>query len=286
MSENLIVNACINGMTPTRNKNPHTPVTPEEIIKETMAVCRLGASIVHIHARDGAERPTWEPSYYREIIAGIRQSVPGVIICVTTSGRLWSEPEKRAAAMLLEGREKPDMASLTLGSFNFPGTVSLNPPQTIDYLLDIMSERGIVPELELFDLGMVDYAAYLLSRGKIRMPIYANILLGNRGTADACRENLAYMVGRLPEKTLWSAAGIGKSQSPVHQIALSMGGHVRVGIEDNLYIDHRTRQPATNAELIARVLDDAKGLGRLPMPAEKVRALLSIGKTSLIPPEN
>ena len=276
MTEDLIINACINGMIPVKSSNPHTPVTPEEIVAEVERVHGLGASIVHIHARAGDETPTWEPAYYQEIVSGIRERTPGIVVCVTTSGRLWNEPEKRAAALLLDGTAKPDMGSLTLGSLNFPKQVSSNPASTIQYLLDVMRERNIRPELEAFDLGMIDYAGYLVATGRMASPLYMNILLGNRGTADAHAANLDFMVSRLPADTTWAATGIGKTQFDVHRMALHRGGHVRVGIEDNLYLDHATKTPARNSDLIERVLAEARTLGRAPMPSAAVRERLGL----------
>ncbi len=278
MTENLIVNACITGMVPTKSKNPWTPVSVQEIIHETRKVYQLGASIVHIHARGSDESPVWEPSYYQEIVSGIRETTPEIIVCVTTSGRLWSDPEKRCAALLLEGSAKPDMASLTLGSFNFPDNVSHNPPRTIHYLLDIMNEQGIVPEIEIFDLGMVDYLGHLMDMGKVEPPVYANIILGNRGTAKANHANLEYLVSRLPAQTVWAGAGIGKAQFNVHKMALEMNGHIRIGIEDNLYMDHQTKDPASNSDLILRSLNLAKEMGRMSMSASNVRKILHISK--------
>ncbi len=276
MPENLIINACLNGMIPSKNKNPFTPVTTEEIVGEVERVYRLGASIVHVHARADDEEPTWDPEVYREIVTGIRETIPDIIVCITTSGRLWNEPEKRAAALLLDGKAKPDMASLTLGSMNFPKQISSNPPQTIRYLLDVMRERNILPELEAFDLGMIDYARYLQDNDLLPRPFYINILLGNRGTADTSRENLRYISSRLPKDTIWAACGIGKTQFEVHKMALAMGGHVRVGIEDNLYSDHESKTPATNTGLIERVLAAAGQLDRDPMPAQRVREILKL----------
>ncbi len=272
----LILNACLTGMVTTKEKNPHVPISPPEIIRDALAVAHAGAPIVHVHARGPDGAPTWDPGAYREIIEGIHAGAPELIVCASTSGRLWSGREKRAAVLTLEGAARPDMASLTLGSLNFPRQASLNPPDDILYLLDAMNERGIKPEIELFDLGMVDYLGYLVAEGRVRGPIYANILLGNRGTADATEMNLAYLVSRLPTGCVWAACGIGRRQHPMNMLALSMGGHVRVGLEDNLYLDPASKQLATNVALVERVVAAARDIGRLPMTPREVRALLGL----------
>ena len=163
-----------------------------------------------------------------------------------------------------------------MGSLNFSRQASTNPPDDILYLLDAMNERAIKPEIEIFDLGMVDYLSQLVAEGRVRGPMYANILLGNRGTADAAALNLAYLVSRLPAGCAWAACGIGKHQFPMNRLALAMGGHVRVGLEDNLYLDPASKQPCTNMALVERVLAAACGLGRAPMKAGEVRALLGL----------
>ncbi len=272
----LILNACLTGMVTTKEKNPRVPISPEEIVRDAVEVARAGAQIVHIHARGPDGLPTWDAGVYREIITGIREAAPGLIVCASTSGRLWSEREKRAAVLMLDGLARPDMGSLTLGSMNFARQASINPPDDILYLLDLMNERGIKPEMEIFDLGMADYLRRLAAEERVRGPVYANILLGNRGTADATEENIAYLVSRLPEGCVWAACGIGRHQFPMNALALEMGGHVRVGLEDNLYLDAESKQPGTNGELVARMASLGRRMDRAPMKPVETRALLGI----------
>jgi uncharacterized protein (DUF849 family) len=217
---------------------------------------------------------------YREIITGIRQGAPELVVCASTSGRMWREREKRAAVLMLEGQARPDMGSLTLGSLNFSRQASVNPPEDILYLLDMMNERGIKPEIEIFDLGMVDYLARLIVEGKVREPVYANILLGNRGTADATALNLACLVSRLPAGCAWAACGIGKHQFQMNLLALAMDGHVRVGLEDNIYLDPASKQLGTNTALVERLVAAAHAMGRAPMKPGEVRARLGLGQSS------
>ena len=164
---------------------------------------------------------------------------------------------------------KPEMASLTLGSMNFPSQASVNDPDTIRYLADRMLSYGIVPELEIFDLGMLDYAHYLIDRGILKEPFYFNLLLGSLGTMSSNPMNLALLVSRLPAGAIWAGAGIGRFQLRVNAQAVTMGGHVRVGLEDNLYMDPEKRELATNPALVQRVTGIARALGRrMASPAE------------------
>lgn len=276
MKRDLIINACLTGMVPDKRKCPALPVTPDEIIHDALAAHRLGASIVHIHARGTDGSPTWEPTIYREIFSELRRVAPELILCATTSGRLWNEREKRSAVLMLESDTRPDMASLTLGSLNFPNSVSANSIADIEYLLDAMTAQGVRPEFEIFDLGMADYFRTLVARKNLRGPFYANILLGNIGTAAADEANLRYITGRLPEGTVWAGAGIGKHQMPVIENAVRLGGHIRVGLEDNIYADHAKKTPATNASLIETAVSIARASGRSPMSATEAREQLQM----------
>ncbi len=272
----VIINACLTGMISTKEKCPHVPITPEEIVSDARLAHGLGAAIVHIHARAVDQQPSWEPELYRTIFGALRQTVPDLILCATTSGRLWNQREKRAAVLMLESETRPDMASLTLGSLNFPQSVSANSIADIEYLLDAMLAQGVKPEFEVFDLGMIDYFHRLLSRREVPPPFYVNILLGNIGTAAADRANLEYLVGRLPGQTVWAATGIGRTQSLVNEWAIAMGGHVRIGLEDNIYLDPATREPASNQALIQRVLNIAERYQRQPASARSTRRQLGL----------
>lgn len=271
----LIVNAALTGMVPTRADSAHVPLTPDEIAADAERVVRAGAAVVHLHARDEQGRPTWEPDVYRRIVAGVRERCPEVIVCVSTSGRVFKTFEERAAVLELEGDERPELASLTLGSLNFPRQASVNEPDMIRRLAERMHERGVTPELEVFDLGMADYLGYLLERGVLRPPLYVNVLLGSLGTLAATPANLVAVVGALPPGATWSAAGIGRFQLAVSGLAIAMGGHVRVGLEDNLYIA-RGQLARSNAEQVEKVRGIVEALGRtLATPAE-VRAMLGL----------
>jgi uncharacterized protein (DUF849 family) len=274
----LIVNLCPTGMVPSKADNPAVPISPEEIAADCVRCCAAGASIVHLHARDDDGSPSFRADIYREIITRIKRERPDVIVCVSTSGRHHRAFEQRSAVLDLDGDAMPDMASLTLGSMNFPKQASINEPEMIQRLADTMRERGIVPELEVFDLGMIDYAKHLIERKVLRAPFYFNILLGSLGTAAATPSNLTTMVSSLPSGAAWGAAGIGRFQLFVNAMAVVMGGHVRVGLEDNLYFDEEKTQPAANLGLVERICGVARAVERPIATPTEARAILGIAR--------
>lgn len=272
----LIVNAALTGMIPRRAQVPHVPVTADAIVDDAVACHAAGAAIVHLHARDASEDPTWQREDYAEFIPEIRRRCPGLVICVTTSGRAFGEVEQRADVLELEGESKPDMASLTLGSLNFADGPSVNSLATIRALAGRMRERQIKAELEVFDSGMAYLAGVLEAEGLLEPPLYANVLLGGINTAPARADALAQLVRELPDGTVWAAAGLGGFQLPANGLALFMGGHVRTGLEDNPWWDHATREPATNAGLVHRIAALAELAGRRLATPEEARELLGL----------
>lgn len=276
MSDELIINICPTGMVPTRADTPHVPLTPEEVAADVRRCADLGASIVHVHPRDEAGLPTQSVERAAEFFRAIREQVPDIVLCATTSGRVVPDLEPRAAVLAIDGAIKPEMASLTLGSLNFPKQASLNAPDTIKGLAARMAERNIVPEWEVFDLGMIDFARYLLDHGLLGGPVYANILLGSLGTLSATPLNLALCVERLPRGATWAATGVGRFQFAVQKWAIAMGGHVRVGLEDNIWWDDERTELATNPRLVERLVTIARAMGREPATPSQVRSLLGI----------
>jgi uncharacterized protein (DUF849 family) len=209
-------------------------------------------------------------------VTGLRERCPGVVLCVTTSGRDVAELEKRADVLGLDGDAHPDMASLTLGSLNFRRQASVNAPDVIVGLARAMRERGIRPELEVFDSGMAYLAHDLLARGEIEAPLYANVLLGGPNTAPATAGDLARLVDALPAGTTWGAAGLGAFQLSMNAVAIFMGGHVRTGLEDNLWMDAGRATPATNPALVERVVALAGIAGRPLATVAHTRARLGM----------
>lgn len=264
-------------MIPTKEITPHIPITPDEIVNQVSEVADLGINMVHLHARDPITgEPTYKKEVYAEMIRGIRNRHKNLILCVSTSGRTFSEFEKRSDCLHLEGELKPDFGSLTLSSLNFNNQASISTPQMIQALAREMLERGIRPELEAFDVGMINYAKYLIEKELIHPPYYFNLILGNIACAQANLLNLGLMVNELPAGSIWSVGGVGRFQLPMNAAALVAGGGVRVGLEDNIWFDDERTRLSTNRELVERILSIAHALGRMPYTGREARELLHV----------
>ncbi len=281
----LIVNFTPTGMVPTKEMTPHVPITVAEIVEDVHRAVEIGITMVHLHARDERTgEPTCCAEVYGKLIEGIRRFAPDLVICVSLSGRRFRDLERRAEPLGLEGDLKPDMGSLTLASLNFTRQASLNAPEVIVGLAGRMKECGILPELEAFDLGMINYSRYLLAKGLLRPPLYYNLLLGNIAGAQADLLHLGAMLRELPDGSLWSLAGLGDAQLPMNAVAIAMGGGVRVGLEDNIHHDRSRSRLATNAELLRRVHRLAAEHDRPVMtPAELRRRLALESRASTTP---
>jgi uncharacterized protein (DUF849 family) len=275
--DKFILNFTPTGMIPTKKMTPHVPIRPDEIIAQVLEVAKFGVSMVHLHARDPqTEEPTYKKEVYAEIIEGIRRKEKELIVCVSTSGRNFNEFEKRSEVLDLEGKFKPDFGSLTLSSLNFNNQASINSPEMIQKLAGKMLERGIRPELEAFDLGMVNYAKYLIKKGLVKEPYYFNLILGNIACAQADLMSLGLMVRELPVGSIWSAGGVGNPQLQMNTIAIASGGGVRIGLEDNIWYDQDRTKPASNIELIKRIVNIAAVMGKKPYTPKESRLLLGL----------
>jgi len=280
LTEPLIVNFAPNGMVPTKGQTAHVPIDTREIVDDVLACAQIGATMIHVHARHADGTPSSDPEHFARIFEPLRRAKPDLILIATTSGRNVSEFERRAAVLGLTGSARPDMASLTLSSMNFPGSASVNPPDVVAALAARMQERGIKPELEVFDLGMVNYAKYLIHKGLLTPPHYFNILLGNIATAQATLLHLAAIVGDLPENSVWSVAGIGDAQLAVNALGCVYADGIRVGIEDNIWFDPQRTRLASNRELVARVVEFARVLGRPVASCAEVHRRLGLHRAA------
>ena len=277
MDKNFILNFTPTGMIPTKEMTPEVPVQPNEIIAQVFEAAELGANMIHLHARDPKDgTSTYRKEIYAEIIAGIRAKHRDLILCVSTSGRNISEFEQRSECLELTGDLKPDMGSLTLSSLNFNKQASINAPDMIQSLAKKMLERGIKPELEAFDLGMINYAHYLIHKGFIKPPYYFNLILGNIACAQANLLSLGLMVKELPSCSIWSSGGIGDFQLKMNALGIVDGGGVRIGLEDNIYFDAERTKLTSNADLIRRIVRIAEDMGRAPYSHKDARELLGI----------
>lgn len=263
------------GMVPTRAMTPHVPLTPAEIAADVAAAAAIGITSVHLHARDEDGDPTWQRETYARIVGAVREQAPDVVINVSTSGRTWSEVERRADCLALDDDLKPDLASLTLSSLNFLTQASVNSPDTIHALAQLMLERGIVPELELFDFGMVNYVHVLRRKGLLPGPVVANLFFGNVAGMQATLGEIGLALDRLPPDTIWSGAGLGDFGLPVQSHSIAAGGGVRVGLEDGIWFDRKRTTLATNPMLVERVHELLALHGRTMMAPQALRDRLA-----------
>jgi 3-keto-5-aminohexanoate cleavage enzyme len=273
----LIINFSPTGMIPTKAMTPHVPVTIQEIVEDVHEAVEIGITMVHLHARDEQTgEPTYKADVYSKIISGIRKFSSDLVICVSLSGRAFSEFEKRAECLNLEGDVKPDMGSLTLSSLNFNKQASINSPEIVQALAQEMKRCNILAELEAFDSGMINYAKYLESRGLLEAPHYFNLIVGNIACAQADLLHIGVMVRDLPPNSLWSLGGVGDYQLMVNSIAIAAGGGVRVGLEDDIWYDPARTKLARNSELIRRIHNIAEADERKIMPPADLRRLLNL----------
>lgn len=254
----------------SREDTPYLPLTPEEIAHEACSCYDAGASIVHLHARGSAGSPTQNIDVYGEIIALINERCHP-IIQVSTGGAIGMGAVERLQPVEL----KPEMASLTCGSVNFGDAVFYNPSGLLVKFATAMKEHGVKPELEIFDAGMVANAINLLRNGLFIPPLHFDLVLGVPGALPATLKNLLFLVDSLPQDSTWSVAGIGKHQLSMATAAILLGGHVRVGLEDNIY--YRKGELARgNVPLVERVVRIADELEREVANADQARKILGL----------
>ena len=273
----LIVNFAPTGMIPTKAMTPHVPVSVQEIIEDVHEAYEIGITMVHLHARDAATgEPTYKAEVHEQIIAGIRKFAADLVIGVSLSGRNFQEVAKRAEPLQLEGNVKPDMGSLTLSSLNFNKEASMNAPGIIQALATEMKSRHIMPELEAFDIGMLNYAKYLERKELIAAPHYVNLIVGNVACAQTDLLHVGLMIQDLPLNSVWSMGGVGDVHALATSLAIVIGGGVRVGIEDTIWYDTERTKLARNADLVHRVKRLAEVHNRKVMPPNQLRELLHL----------
>jgi uncharacterized protein (DUF849 family) len=268
-----IISVAITGSLPQKSHNPAVPISVAEQIESSHEAFEAGAALVHIHVRDDAGKPASDPERFRAVQEGVRRHCPQMIVQFSTGGR-GRELAQRGAMLYLS----PDMASLATGSVNFPTSVYENPPDFVEALARDMLERGIKPEVEIFDVAMLYNASELVKAGLLRAPVHVQFVLGLKNALPARRELLEFLVRELdsvlPGAT-WTAAGIGRHQLTVNHWSLELGGHARTGLEDNVRFDD-TRLASSNAELVARVAGLALEYGRRAATAPEARAILGL----------
>ncbi|MFC4077319.1 3-keto-5-aminohexanoate cleavage enzyme [Salinithrix halophila] len=267
--DKLIITAALVGAEVTREDTPHLPVTPEEIAEQAAEACEAGASIAHIHVRDKEGRPSQSRELYRETIEAIQKRC-GMIIQVSTGGAVGMTPEDRLQPVTLS----PEMATLTTGTVNFGNGVFHNPPGEIRQFADSMQQHGVRPEFEIFDTGMISTAIALVKEGLVTGHLHFDFVMGMPGGIPADAKHLLLLVDQLPAGATWTVAGIGRNQLPMAALGVTLGGHVRVGLEDNLY--YRKGELATNSQLVARVKRLAAELERPVATPDEARRILAL----------
>jgi len=268
----VIITAAMVGAEVTRDQQPNLPVTPQEIISAAVECYEAGAAIIHIHVRDAGGNATQDAHIFREVVEGIRARCD-VITQVSTGGAIWMSAEERLQSIEC----RPDMATLTTGTVNFGDGVFMNNRGLVESFAGRLLDYGIVPEIEIFDTGMIDEALRLRNMGLITDPMHFDFVMGVPGAISADPAHLVRMVRCLPAGSTWSVAGIGRHQLILGTIALAMGGNVRVGFEDNIYY-RKGRLAKANAELVARIVRIAQELDRPVATPAQAREVLQLGR--------
>ncbi len=271
MPNEVIIAAAVVGAEVTRAQSPYVPYAPAEIAEAAVGAWRAGAAVVHLHARWPDGRPSQDPRHFREIVDRIREAGSRVVIQCSTGGAVGMPLDERLGS-LVDGAE---MGTLNLGTMNFGDEVFVNTRPDVVRVAARLRERGLVPECEAYDAGMLDTLRWLLEKGHLAPPYHVQLVLGVPGGMSASERNLRFLVEGLPEGVRWSAAGIGRAQLPVAELALALGGHVRVGLEDNLFLSKGVLARGSD-ELVARAVELAGRAGREPATPDEARALLGI----------
>lgn len=252
MTTPCILCVAITGSVPTKAANPAVPITISEQIESTHAAYEAGASICHAHVRNDDETPSSDPEKFARLYEGIKGHCPDMIMQFSTGGRSGAGQERGGMLSL-----RPDMASLSVGSNNFPTRVYENPPQLVDWLAEEMVKYEVKPEIEAFDLSHIHKAAEMNRDGRIPGSIYIQFVMGVKNAMPADRETFDFYiktVERLMPDALWCAAGVGPNQILLNEWAIAAGGHARAGLEDNVRLDKHRLAPS-NAALVARAAD-------------------------------
>lgn len=269
--EKLIITAAICGAEVTKENNPNVPYTVKEIADEAESAYKAGASIIHLHVREDDGTPTQDKERFRICIEEIKKRCPDVIIQPSTGGAAGMTDEERLQPVEL----CPEMATLDCGTLNFGGgdEILLNTDNTIKNFGKIMIEKNVKPEIEVFDKGMVDYAIKYANKGYIKKPMHFDFVLGVQMTASA--RDLVFISESIPEGSTWTVSGIGKNEFAMAAIGIVMGGHVRVGFEDNVYLEKGVLAKS-NGELVEKVVRIANELGREIASPDEAREILGL----------
>ena len=278
MSEKVIITAALTGNAPTRAQNPAIPYSPEEIARSAVDCWKAGASIAHIHVRDPETGvPNSKFELFQEVVERIRAECDILINLTTTGFHLPGSPEELYETRLAPLALKPEICSLDVGTLNFRNGIFINPPEWGNIAAERAREKGVKPEIEVFDTGHISQAMELLQSGLIDEPPYFQICMGVRWGIEASPDNFLTMLRMLPENARWSVLGVGKNQLPMITMGILIGGNIRVGFEDNLYL-RRGVLAESNAQMVAAAVDLVHQLQREVASPAEARQILGIKK--------
>lgn len=274
MSTPMVITAAMVGAETTREQNPNLPITAEEIAEDAARCREAGAAMVHLHVRTADGKPSQDAELFRAAIRAIRKRTD-VLIQTSTGGAVGMTVDQRCGPLTLTGADRPDMATLTTGTVNFGEDVFWNPRPLVRDIAKRIRALGLRPELECFDLGMIDEARYLAKEGLVDLPAHFDFVLGVPGTLQPRPEVLDLMIASLPEGSTWTVAGVGRHQLPYVDEAAKRGGNARVGLEDNVYVSKGVLAKG-NWELVAEAAKRARANGRELATPEQARKLLRL----------
>ena len=278
MQKPCIICVAITGSLPRKEMNPAVPISVAEQIESTQEAFEAGATICHAHVRNDDESPSSDPEKFALLKQGLEKHCPGMIIQFSTGGRSGAGQERGGMLPL-----SPDMASLTVGSNNFPNRVYENPPDLVDFLAAEMKQYEIKPEVEAFDLSHIHQAAAMRADGRLNSPLYVQFVMGVKNAMPADRDVFDYYIKtmeRLLPDSEWCAAGIGRHQLEVNEWCIAAGGHARTGLEDNIRLDRHTLAPS-NAALVKRVTELCAGYERPVATPQQARQILGLSQKQL-----
>ena len=273
LDNKVILTVAPTGAWPTKKETPYVPLQPREIADEIYACWKAGASIAHIHVRDDEDKSSMSFEKFEETVRYIRETDCDIVINLTTSGQLGLDDEARMKHVI---ELKPDIASYDCGSMNWMhSSVFENSPRFLEKLGLAMQENNVKPEIEIFDAGMIYNALYYLKKGILKAPLHFQFVLGAAGGMDATVENLVFLKSLLPENCTWGALGIGKGHLPIMYAALALGGHVRVGMEDNVFYCKGVLAKS-NVEFVERTKRIVKELNKEIASPDEARQILGL----------
>ena len=278
MQKPCIICVAITGSLPRKAMNPAVPISVAEQIESTQEAFEAGATICHAHVRNDDESPSSDPNKFALLKQGLEKHCPGIIIQFSTGGRSGAGQERGGMLPL-----SPDMASLTVGSNNFPNRVYENPPDLVDFLAAEMKRYEIKPEVEAFDLSHIHQAAAMRADGRLNSPLYVQFVMGVKNAMPADRDVFDYYIKtmeRLLPDSEWCAAGIGRHQLDVNEWCIAAGGHARTGLEDNIRLDKHTLAPS-NAALVKRVTELCACHERPVATPQQARQILGLSQKQL-----